>query len=111
MSLPPRRYGWALHVAEHALGGPRAASVALPISPADTVRPDGSFGYDLPMGEPATGLRLAELLAPLSLVMDLGRGQPPAESMQACLLAVALAKSLGLADAEIGTVYYASLLR
>lgn len=62
------------------------------------------------MDEPAD-LHLAELLAPLSLVMDLGRGQPPEESMQACLLAVALGRSIDLPDAELGVVYYASLLR
>ena len=56
-------------------------------------------------------LRLAELLAPLSLVMDLGRGQPPEESMQACLLATGLARVMQLAEADVALVFYASLLR
>ncbi|HYR63892.1 MAG TPA: HD domain-containing phosphohydrolase [Actinomycetota bacterium] len=63
------------------------------------------------MSDPAAALRLAELLAPLSLVMDLGRGQPPEESMQACLLAVGLGRSLELPEADVAVVFYASLLR
>ena len=63
------------------------------------------------MGDAAAGLRLAELLAPLSLVMDLGRGQPSEESMQACLLAVGLGRSMELPEADVAIVFYASLLR
>jgi HD-GYP domain-containing protein (c-di-GMP phosphodiesterase class II) len=63
------------------------------------------------MANPAAGLRLGELLAPLSLVMDLGRGQPPEESMQACLLAVGLGRRMDFSEPDVGAVYYASLLR
>src|SRR6266851_9522947 len=63
------------------------------------------------MSDPAAALRLAELLAPLSLVMDLGRGQPPEESMQACLLAVGLGRRMDFSEPDVGAVYYASLLR
>ncbi len=60
---------------------------------------------------PADTLRLAEILAPLSLVMDLGRGQPAEESMAACLLATGLARRMELPESEVATVYYTTLLR
>ncbi len=56
-------------------------------------------------------LRLVEVLAALSLVSDLARGHPPEEAMRACLLATALARRLGLTDADAADVYYTALLR
>jgi len=63
------------------------------------------------MSDPAAGLRLAELLGPLSLVMDLGRGQPSEESIQSCLLATGLGRTMELPEADVAVVFYASLLR
>jgi putative nucleotidyltransferase with HDIG domain len=56
-------------------------------------------------------LRLADLLAALSVVADLGHGQPPDDAMRACLLATRLAHLLGRGGTECADVYYATLLR
>lgn len=56
-------------------------------------------------------LRLAELLGALSLVTDLGMGDPPEEAMRACLLASHLARSSDLDDHDVATVYWTTLLR
>lgn len=56
-------------------------------------------------------LRLAELLAALSLVTDLGMGQPAEEAMRACLLATDLARKMNLAEAEVASIYYTTLLK
>jgi len=56
-------------------------------------------------------MRLVDLLAALSLVADLGMGQPPEEALRACLLATTLARRMGV-DADDGRdVYYTTLLR
>jgi putative nucleotidyltransferase with HDIG domain len=57
------------------------------------------------------GLRLAELMAPLSLVTDLGMGNTPEEAARSCLLGTALARDLGLEDEQAGHVYWTTLLR
>src|SRR5690348_13464591 len=56
-------------------------------------------------------LRLAELLAALSVATDLGHGQPPDDAMRACLLATRLTERLGHGAAEQTAVYYTTLLR
>ena len=56
-------------------------------------------------------LRLAEVLATLSLASDLGLGQPMEYLLRSCLLATRLADRLGLADQDRQAVYYAALLR
>ena len=49
---------------------------------------------------PATsGVRLAELIAALSLATDLGTGQPMEHALRATVLAVHLGDALGLSDA------------
>ena len=58
-----------------------------------------------------TRTRLAGLLAALSVVTDLGHGQPPDDAMRACLLATRLAQATGLAAVDVADVYYATLLR
>lgn len=59
----------------------------------------------------AQSLRLADLLAALSVTTDLGIGRRPQAAMQACLLATRLAGTMGLDPHQISDVYYASLLR
>lgn len=54
-------------------------------------------------------LSLAEILVGLSLVADLGMGSHPGEAARACLLAMALAEDLGVA--EPADVYYTTLLQ
>lgn len=56
-------------------------------------------------------LRLADLLAALSVTTDLGMGQPPEKAIRTCLLATGLARAMGLPDAQVRDVYHASLLR
>lgn len=55
--------------------------------------------------------RLAEILAALSLVSDMNRGRPAEEAMHACLVAVALARAVGVSEREAAAVYYTTLLR
>lgn len=56
-------------------------------------------------------LRLAELMASLSLAIDLGTGQPLEWVIRCALLGVRLAEALGLSEAERREAYYLSLLR
>jgi HD-GYP domain-containing protein (c-di-GMP phosphodiesterase class II) len=64
------------------------------------------------MGEPAAGqgVRLAELLAILSLATDLGMGQPMEHVLRQCLISLRLARRMGLAESDRAVVYYAALL-
>ena len=55
-------------------------------------------------------VRLAELVAALSLGVDLGFGQPMEHVLRECMIALRLAERLGLDDGERSTVYYAALL-
>lgn len=57
------------------------------------------------------GLRLAELLAALSLATDLGVGQPLEQALRTCLIALALGERLGLGQDDLADVYYVALLR
>jgi HD-GYP domain-containing protein (c-di-GMP phosphodiesterase class II) len=59
----------------------------------------------------SNGLRLAELMASLSLAIDLGTGQPMEWVMRCCLLGVQLAETLGMSVEERRDVYYLTLLR
>jgi HD-GYP domain-containing protein (c-di-GMP phosphodiesterase class II) len=56
-------------------------------------------------------LRLAEVLAMLSLASDLGLGQPLEYLLRSCLLATRLGERLGLAEEDQRTVYYMAMLR
>jgi HD-GYP domain-containing protein (c-di-GMP phosphodiesterase class II) len=55
-------------------------------------------------------VRLAELVAALSLGVDLGFGQPMEHVLRQCLIALRLADRAGLDDQERATVYYTALL-
>jgi HD-GYP domain-containing protein (c-di-GMP phosphodiesterase class II) len=56
-------------------------------------------------------LRLAELVAAVSLATDLGTGQPMEHALRVCLLAVELGGQLGAGEEELRDVYYVALLR
>ncbi len=56
-------------------------------------------------------LRSSDLIAALSLAMDLGNGQPLEWVMRTALMGVALSQELGLSAAETRRVYYVSFLR
>lgn len=62
------------------------------------------------MREPQQPLRLVELLAPLSLVTDLGMGAPDEQALRSCLVATGLARRMGLNEAATSDVFYATLL-
>jgi HD-GYP domain-containing protein (c-di-GMP phosphodiesterase class II) len=55
-------------------------------------------------------VRLAELVAALSLGVDLGFGQPMEHVLRQCLIALRLAERLGLDDERRADVYYTALL-
>jgi HD-GYP domain-containing protein (c-di-GMP phosphodiesterase class II) len=62
------------------------------------------------MAQPTTAVRLAELVAALSLGIDLGFGQPMEHVLRQCLIAMRLAGRMGLDDDALSAVYYTSLL-
>jgi HD-GYP domain-containing protein (c-di-GMP phosphodiesterase class II)/DNA-binding CsgD family transcriptional regulator len=64
------------------------------------------------MSAPRTGarVRLAELIAMMSLGTDLGMGHPMEHMLRQSLIALRLADRLGLDESTRGVVYYVSLL-
>ncbi len=63
------------------------------------------------MTERQSKLRLAELMASLSLAIDLGVGQPMEWVLRSCLLGVRLADAMGMDEQEQQEVFYITLLR
>src|SRR5579872_2833980 len=62
--------------------------------------------------QPGTAeIRLAELVAALSLATDLGMGQPLEYALSVCVLSVRLGEALGLNESKLREVYYLALLR
>jgi HD-GYP domain-containing protein (c-di-GMP phosphodiesterase class II) len=74
----------------------------------------GSAGSAVPAGEagPAgeTGIRLAELLAVLSLAADLGMGQPMEHVIRQCLISLRLGRLMGVAESDREVIYYTALI-
>jgi HD-GYP domain-containing protein (c-di-GMP phosphodiesterase class II) len=63
------------------------------------------------VGEPdRVHVRLAEIVAALSLGIDLGFGQPMEHVLRQCLIALRLAERVGLDEQERAVVYYTALL-
>src|SRR5690349_6600805 len=58
----------------------------------------------------AKRVRLAELVAAISLGIDLGFGQPMEHVLRQCLIALRLADRIGLDDDQRAEVYYTALL-
>lgn len=56
------------------------------------------------------GLRKAELLAAVSLAIDLGLGQPMEHMLRSTLIATRIAERMGLDTRQRATVYYANLV-
>jgi HD-GYP domain-containing protein (c-di-GMP phosphodiesterase class II) len=56
-------------------------------------------------------IRLAQLTGAVARAADAGTGFPPETSLRLCLVAVALARAIGLSDEETRDVYHAALLR
>src|SRR5258708_29553639 len=55
-------------------------------------------------------LRLAELMASLSLATDLGMGQPLEKAIRSCLIALSLGRRLDLDQPILSDIYYLALL-
>ncbi|RDH79780.1 HD domain-containing protein [Mycolicibacterium moriokaense] len=60
--------------------------------------------------ESGKGLRRAELLAAISLAIDLGLGQPMEHMLRSSLIATRIAERMGLDAQQRATVYYANLV-
>jgi HD-GYP domain-containing protein (c-di-GMP phosphodiesterase class II) len=60
-------------------------------------------------GDPGR-VRLAELVAALSLGIDLGFGQPMEHVLRQCMIALRLAECVGVGEEERSVVYYTALL-
>src|SRR5262249_37781899 len=74
-------------------------------------RPRGRLGWATVLAERPPGpLRLAELVAALSLGVDLGFGQPMEHVLRQCLIAMRLADGLRLPESSRAAVYYTALL-
>ena len=56
-------------------------------------------------------LRLAELIASLSLATDLGMGQPLEQALRTCVLSMNAARELRVPETDLTQVYYLALLR
>ena len=56
-------------------------------------------------------LRLAELMAALSMATDYGMGEPVSYAQASCVLAMRLGAAAGLAQADLRDVYHQALLR
>lgn len=56
------------------------------------------------------GVRLAELVAALSLATDLGLGQPMEHVLRSCVLSLRLTEDVGLEESERVATYYVALL-
>jgi len=60
---------------------------------------------------PGEQIRLADLLAALSVATDLGNGQEPEKAIRACLVATELARRMGIPEGQVSDIYYTALLR
>ncbi|HKZ76268.1 MAG TPA: HD domain-containing phosphohydrolase, partial [Actinomycetota bacterium] len=56
-------------------------------------------------------LRLADLLAALSLTTDLAMGQPPEKAIRASVVATEVARHMGTPEPQVADVYYTTLLK
>lgn len=56
-------------------------------------------------------VRQSEIVASLSLATDIAMGQPMGQGLRTCLLAIGVAREMGLPEPEVADVYYLSLLR
>jgi HD-GYP domain-containing protein (c-di-GMP phosphodiesterase class II) len=55
-------------------------------------------------------LRLADLLAGLSVTASVGFGLPPEHAMRSCLIGTALGRAMGLDEQEVADTFYTTLL-
>src|SRR5207248_1157527 len=60
---------------------------------------------------PGLSVKLSELVASLSIGTDIGMGQPEGQALRTCLLALGVAREMGLDHQQCADVYYVALLR
>lgn len=58
----------------------------------------------------ASGVRLSEIVAAISLAADLGLGQPMEHVLRSCLIAVGFAEHLDVTEEELEATYWVTLL-
>ena len=73
-------------------------------------RPHLSYDGDVDGVEALAPPRLAELLAALSLGIDLGFGQPMEHVLRQCRIGLRIGEIVGVDEASRATVYYTALL-
>jgi HD-GYP domain-containing protein (c-di-GMP phosphodiesterase class II) len=79
--------------------------------PAEVIPAGHGIAFPLVVDGESRPLRLAELLASVSLVTDLGTGQPLGHALRTCAIAVALAEAMGCGPDQVRTVHQYALLR
>ena len=72
--------------------------------------PSGSYPDEVGQGDAPAPVRLSELLAALSLGVDLGFGQPMEHVLRQCRIALRLAELVDLDEAQRSAIYYSALL-
>ena len=97
---------WPSNAGRAATSAGNAAEHRRSLPPA---HPDRSV--EVAPGPPPTEIRLAEIVATLSLASDLAVGQPYEHAQRAAIGAMLLGESLGLAEADLKDTYYITLLR
>jgi HD-GYP domain-containing protein (c-di-GMP phosphodiesterase class II) len=74
------------------------------------MKPDTS-GNEMRSRVADSGVRLAELMAALSIATDLGMGQPLESALRSCVVAMRLGEALNLDGDTLRDVFYQALLR
>lgn len=65
----------------------------------------------MPFSIPETELPLAELIASLTVALDMTEGQPPEHSMRCCWIGMHLGRELQLSEAQLHDLYFTLLLK
>ena len=56
-------------------------------------------------------IRFSEIIAALSVALDLTQGHPQGHCMRSCLIGMRIAKAIGLSDSDCSALFYALLLK
>ena len=76
-----------------------------------TLLPQVAVGWEVMTSALPSAVRLAELLGALSVATDHAAGQPPESALSATVVALRIARRLGVEESALPEIYYASLLR
>jgi HD-GYP domain-containing protein (c-di-GMP phosphodiesterase class II) len=61
--------------------------------------------------QPASALKLSELIGALSYALDITEGQPPGHCVRCCWIGMHIGRDIGLAPEELWELYYTLLLK